>query len=126
MPDLAAAFSEIAMGFSALLGAPYWPARIIDQADVVFDAGGSIVSSGEPVMRTCQVQVDAATDAMRGQDGFVEGDRRMLVLAGSLSGVITTDARIEVLSGPFAGLWMVESVARDPASIGWELRGRAA
>lgn len=121
---LAAAFSDIALGFSTLTGAPYHDARVIHAGAATLDDGGSIVTAGTATARTCKAQVDVATDAMRATDGFVEGDVRILVLAHSLVGAISTDETIQVLTGPHAGTYSIQSVERDAAGIGYQLRGR--
>jgi hypothetical protein len=118
------AFADIALNFSAIFGAGFWDVHVIGKGTPVYDDGGSIVTPGTPVIRSCSAQVDAATEAMRLADGFTEADRRILVLSATLDGEITTDERIQILDGPFAGTWGIESVTRDPAAIYWELRGR--
>lgn len=89
------------------------------------DTGGSIVSPGTPIVKTCKAQVDALTEAMR-QAGFADGDMRILVLAATLDGVLDTDAQIEVLDGPHAGRWMISDIERDPVGAYWQCRGRRA
>lgn len=124
--DMAAAFADIGLAFSAAFGGPFWPAQIITNTPAEYDDGGSITVPGGVVYRDCTAQVDAATQAMRQTAGFVEDDRRIIVLADTLSGGVSTQDRIQLLDGPFAGLWMIENVARDTAAIGYELRGRKA
>jgi hypothetical protein len=41
-----------------------------------------------------------------------------------LSTAIDVNCRVEVMGGPYAGTWSIESVSRDPAGIGTECRGR--
>ena len=123
--DMAGAFAEIGQAFSSAFGAPFWSAEIITQPEIVYDSGGSIVpGDDEPTRRTCQAQVDVATEAMRAAQGYTEQTRRIIVLAATLEGGITTDDSIEVLEGPFAGVWMIDSVSRDTAAVGFELAGR--
>lgn len=122
--NLAAAFSNIAASISARFGGPYVPGRIIDQAAQTFDDGGSLASSGEPTVRTCMVQVDVATEAMRQSEGYAEGDARFLILASGLPGLINTDATVQVLMGPGFGTWLVASVSRDAMGVYWDCRGR--
>lgn len=125
--SIAEAIADIALGFSSVLGVGFHDARIITQGEIEYDDGGSIIpGTGEPIHRSCAAQVDAATEAMRLAEGFTEKDRRILVLAGTLEGEISTDDQIEFLDGPFAGKWMIESVGRDPAATCHELRGRPA
>ena len=124
MLDIGAAWAARARFISAAYGGPYHAARIIDFAEPVYDSGGSITTAGARVERECLAQVDAATQAMRAADGFADGDMRILVMADSLEGEITTDSRVEIVAGPHAGEWLVASVARDPFGAYWELRGR--
>jgi len=123
---LAEAFAQIGMAFSAALGGPFFAAAVINQADTVYDDGGSIISTGDTVSRACQAQIDSATEAMRGAEGFVDTDVRFIVLAATLTGSLGTDAIVEVLAGPHAGLWSVSSIERDPVAAGWVGVGRRA
>lgn len=124
---IAEAMADIALGFSTVLGAGYHSARIITQGEIQHDDGGSIIPGSDvPTYRACSAQVDSATEAMRLSEGFTEQDRRILVLAGTLAGDISTAEQIEFLEGPFVGTWMIESVGRDPAATYHELRGRPA
>lgn len=120
------AFADIGLAFSAAFGGIFWPSRIITDTPAEWDDGGSIITPGGIVYRPCQAQVDAATLAMRQTEGFVEQDRRIIVLAATLEGLISTNDRIEILEGPFAALWNIESVSRDTGAAGFELRGRQA
>jgi hypothetical protein len=122
--DLAAAFGEIGMAFSSVLGGPYHAARTIEQVASVFDDGGSIVTPGGVAHRDCQVQIDTATQRMREAEGYVDTDVALIVLAATLEGGFNTEARIEVLEGPHVGVWSVELIERDPVAAGWVGRGR--
>jgi hypothetical protein len=122
--SLADAFADIALGFSGIAGAPFHEADVISVSAPVYDDGGDIVTPGTPTRRSCMAQADYAGEAMRGEAGFADGDIRILILSATLSGAITTDDRVEIKAGPFAGLWSVQSVSRDPAAVGFELRGR--
>jgi hypothetical protein len=124
--SMAQALADIALGFSTVLGGPYQDAVAKWPGTPVTDDGGSIVTPGTPVAKSCSVQVDSASEAMRLQDGFREKDMRLLVLAATLDGDMDTDATVEVLAGPHEGSWSIESVNRDPAGVYWECRGRAA
>jgi hypothetical protein len=123
--DIAAAFAQIMVAASGALGAGYWPAVARWPGTPVME-GGSIVAPGTPVEKTCSAQVDAATDAMRSEASFTDGDVRLLILAATLGGSMDTDARVQITAGPHAGQWLVATVARDPAGIYWECRGRRA
>ncbi|MYL97064.1 hypothetical protein GR702_04660 [Novosphingobium sp. FGD1] len=53
-------------------------------------------------------------------------DVRFVVLAATFTGPLGTDAEVEVLAGPFAGMWSVSSLERDPVAAGWVGVGRRA
>ncbi|MFK4871663.1 hypothetical protein [Novosphingobium sp. ZW T3_23] len=120
------AFADIGLAFSQVLGGPYHPARTIEQTDPVYDDGGSIITPGGVTHRACSVQIDVATQAMREAEGYVDTDVRFIVLAATLTGSLGTEARIEITEGPFAGIWSVSSLERDPVAAGWVGTGRKA
>ncbi|MBH0112714.1 hypothetical protein I5E68_07085 [Novosphingobium sp. YJ-S2-02] len=123
---LDAAFAQIGLAFGEAFGGIFWDARVITNTPAEYDDGGSIIAPGGVEHRPCKAQVDAATQTMRQAEGFTEKDRRIIVLAGTLEGEISTEERIEFLEGPFEGVWMIEAVARDTGAAGFELRGRKA
>lgn len=123
---IADAFASIALSVSAAIGAGFHSAVARWPGTATFDDGGSIAVPGTPVEKTCSAQVDAATEAMRLQEGYRDTDVRLLVLAATLDGELDTNASVELLAGPHAGAWSLESVTRDPAGLCWEARGRRA
>lgn len=126
MLNVAAKFASAAQSVSAMYGGPYYDALILDKGEAVFDDGGSIITPGTPTTRTCQAQVDTVTQDMRREEGFADGDVRILVLADTLAGGISLDNSIEVLGGAHAGAWQIQTISRDPFGIYYELRGRRA
>jgi hypothetical protein len=124
--NVAAKFATVAQSVSAMFGGPYYDAIIRRQGDAVYDDGGSIVTPGTPISRICQAQVDVATQDMRNEVGFTDGDVRILVLANTLDGAVTLDDSIELLGGAHIGLWQIQSISVDPFNIYYELRGRRA
>ena len=126
MLNMAAKYASIAQAVSAAYGGPYFDAIIHSKGEAVYDDGGSIVTPGTPTQKSCQAQVDLATQDMRAAEGFTDGDMRILILAEGIVGAISLDDRVEVLAGPHAGTWLIQSIARDPFGIYWELRGRPA
>lgn len=112
-------FDRLFADLAGHFGAVFVAAEAVVPGAAQYDAGGSIIAPAEPTRRPCRVQVDAATQAMRQADGFLETDVRLLVL--SLDGPLTTAARIVVNGASYALL----SVSRDPAGVGWECRGRS-
>lgn len=122
--DLPAAFAELAATVGAAMGAPFYDGLIISQATPgSYDDNGVFVPGSPPTERACQVQIDSADWAMRQASDFVEGMVRFIVLSASLTGTLDTDAEITITSGPHAGRWLVSSLQRDPASIGYVGRG---
>lgn len=107
--------------FGAAFGAVYLPATLHRYTQPELDDGGSPVDgSGGWTNIACRAQRDAATERMRRAEGFSESDVRLLVLAASFSGGISTDDEVTVAGTRYA----IESVDMDPAGAYWELRGR--
>lgn len=124
--SVAAAFADIALGISAVTGAGFHDA-LAKWSGAAATQGGSIVTPGTPVEKTCSVQIDSATEAMRQDGDYLDQDMRLLVLAATLDVVLDTSARIVVSAGPYAGTtWMLATCTRDPAGIYFECRGRKA
>jgi hypothetical protein len=117
-------FARLATGFTARFGGPFVDAIATWDGVPVKDDGGSIVTPGTPVIKSCQVQFDAPTQAMRNAEGFRETDARILVLAGTLDGALDGAARITTDVGQNDGSWELLSIVRDPAGIGFECRAR--
>jgi len=109
---VAAAFSSAFSSFY-LDGELYRPVAFADDGK----GGGSGGGFGAP--EAVKVQVDAATQAMRSADNYVETDQRILVLA---LGVDPIDTDCEIVAG--GTRWGIASVARDPAGAYYELRGQ--
>lgn len=118
------AFAKIAQGFSAAYDGPFHSALAKSNGTPVFDDGGSIATPGIATQRTCKVQVDAVTDAMRRDANYQDEDVRLFVLTASLAGPLITDNTISIIEGPHAGDWMIATINRDSASIGYECLGR--
>jgi hypothetical protein len=114
-------FADVAARFSAAMDGPFHDAVVHDRADVVLDAGGSIAVPAVSQQRPCQVQVDTVDEAMRAEAGYAERDAMLIVLGLEQ---LDTDARLEVMDGPDAGRWSVQSVRTDPAGVGLVCRGR--
>lgn len=116
-------FAGIASAFSGVLGGPFYASTAITPGEAVKDDGGSIVTPGTPTVENCLAQRDICTERMRADADFTEKDVRLIV-----TGIdsLTTDAKILISTGPHAGTYVLRSVDRDPASCGWECRGRAA
>jgi hypothetical protein len=70
-------------------------------------------------------QVDVADEKMRAQKGYADKDVALLVLCETLDAALDTDSTVEVQSGPNAGSYSVQSVAKDSMGTHWLCRGRA-
>ncbi len=122
--SIAARISSIAIGISRRLGAGFWPGVVISSSGASFDNGGSITSPGIAIERDCFVQLDEATSEMRRAEGYAEGDVRLLVLSGSLSGALSPDMRVRISDGPHVGFYSIRSAILDVAASHWDCRGR--
>lgn len=111
--------------FAAAFAPLYLPGYVHRYEAPSFDDGGSIVAGNEPDMIDCRVQVDRCTEAMRQAEGYTDRDVRLLVLREGV-GALTTDDRVEVLSGPCMGIYLVSSVEVDPAGAAFDCRARPA
>jgi hypothetical protein len=120
------AFAGIAVGISAAMGGPYHASVAHWPGTPVYDNGGSIISPGAPIAKACLCQVDAATEAMRSEAGYVDRDVALIVLVSTLDAALNTDAEIEVTAGPSQGRYSVQSVGLDPMGSHWVCRGRRA
>lgn len=111
-------------GLASIMGAAfastYLPATLHRRQAVTRDAGGSITSGGGFVDVSCRAQRDSVTEAMRRAPGYTDSDVRVLVLASSFSGTITTDDEITVAGVRYA----IASVGMDPAGAAYDLRGQ--
>lgn len=121
--SMADVFSSIAEGFSDAMGGPFHDALALWPGEPVKDAGGAIISPGTPTETPCSVQVDKVTELMRRDPEYRDKDVRLIVI--NIAN-IDTDARIQIATGDHAGTWMIQSVERDPAAIGFDCRGRRA
>lgn len=129
---LPARFARIASAIATRVGAPYHDGFIVTQTAPVYDDGGSIVTPGGVDKAPCRVQIDDATEYMRTNEGFADGEVVFVILSasigvGSLTGqppAINTDVLVTIPSGPRAGTWQVATLGRDPAGIGWSGKGR--
>jgi hypothetical protein len=109
----------IAEVFAGAFGALYLDGLLYRPAAFNDDGMGGGSDPGFAAGEAVKVQIDAATQAMRASEGFVETDQRILVLA---HGVSTIDTDCELAAG--GTRWMVATVATDPAGSYYELRGR--
>lgn len=119
-------FASIAAAVSSRYGGPFHEGRLRWPGTPVTDDGGSIVEPGTPEEYACSVQVDVVTEAMRGEAGYTDKDVRLIVLAPGLARAVDTDATVEVLEGPHAGTWSIQSEALDVAGCAYDGRGRRA
>lgn len=105
--------------FAAAFGSVYLDGSLYRPIDAADDGAGGGSGSGFDTGAPVKVQIDAATQAMRSADNYVETDQRILVLASGID-PITTDC--ELVAG--GTRWGIASVAQDPARSYYELRGQ--
>ena len=122
--NLAAAFGQIATGFSGVLGGPFAVAQAVWPGSPQRDNAGRITAPATPILKTCQAQVCQPTEQMRADADFLQTDMRVIVLAASLDGELDTSADVVIEAGPHAGRWDLQTVTLDSAGIGWTCRGR--
>jgi hypothetical protein len=123
--NLPAAFASLAQSMASALGAPFYAGKIIiDGTPGGYDDDGVFQPGGDPTEIDCQCQIDDATEYMRANEGFADGEVRFVILRAGLGTDPTTDAKIKVLAGPKAGTWLLSSLSLDPAGIGWTGKGR--
>ena len=103
--------------FGAALGGIYLPATL-HRVTRIRARGGSTSESVVDV--PCRAQVERADERMRNTAGATTRDVRILVLAASLTGTITSDDRISV----GGQLYAIAGVERDPGGAAFELRGQ--
>lgn len=117
-----AVFSNLALAFSEAYGGPFHAGIAQWPGSPTYDSGGSITVSATGPALPCRVQVDSATQAMRMAEGFLATDVRLIVIGLD---ALDTTASLTITAGPFAAnAYRLMSVARDPAGIGFECRGR--
>ncbi|WEK42979.1 MAG: hypothetical protein P0Y64_16800 [Candidatus Sphingomonas colombiensis] len=125
--NLPGAFLSIANRVTAAMGAPFWDGEIVAPGTGGgYDDDGVYQPGSPPSRHPCRVQVDDATEFMRANEGFADGDVVMIILSASMDIDLNTDMRVQIASGPRAGIWMISQLGRDPASIGWSAKGRPA
>ena len=111
---------QIAETFAAIFGGIYLDGQLFRAIDFADDGkGGGEATDPFLPAEAVKVQIDSATDSMRGADGYAEGDVRILMLA---HGVAAPDTDCELAAGGVR--YMVASVATDPAGSYYEFRGR--
>lgn len=112
--DLAAMFGTAFSGF-------YLDASLHRKIAAADNGAGGGSGSGFADPEAVKAQLDAATQAMRAADSYVDTDMRIIVLA---SGVDPITADDEITVG--AVRWSIASVAQDPAGAYYDLHGRRA
>lgn len=116
------AFREIAGLVSEAVGGPFAAGKLVYAGVPVKDDGGTIITPGTPTEVDCRVQVDAVTEDMRRDAGYLAQDMRLIVLV-DIPPDTTPDLR--VVDGKFAGeTYSIQTAARDALGFGWDCRGR--
>lgn len=107
---------QLSAVFTRAFAGIYLPATLHSRA-VADDGEGSLTAVWTDY--PCRAQIDSMTEAMRAQAGYADTDKRILVLAGTLSIKPDTDCAITVKGERFN----VASINSDPAESYWEIRG---
>lgn len=96
-------------------------------------SGGSNEYGADGTLRTgggsqgCKARVDNASERMRAAEGFTETDRAISILAATVAGEVTTDQRIAIDEGDYAGVvFNIASVDRPPGASYFYCRGTVA
>lgn len=110
---------DIAAAFAGVFGGVYLDGMLYRPNEFTDDGKGGGAGPGFLPGEAVKVQVDAATQAMRAGEGYVEGDVRILMLA---HGVAAPDTDCECAAG--GARYMIETVGTDSAGSYYELRGR--
>ena len=111
--------------FGELMGPLYLDAEL-SAGDVSYANDGTLQAGGTPL--SCKARVDTASERMRQADGFTETDRAISILAATVpAGEVTTDHKIKVLEGDYAGVvFNIASVDRPPGASYFYCRGTVA
>lgn len=116
------AFREIAGLVSEAFGGPYAAGKLLYAGVPVKDDGGAIITPGTPSEVDVNVQVDAVTEDMRRDAGYLAQDVRLIILVDAKPDT-TPDVRVD--EGEFAGeTYSLQTANRDTLGFGWECRGR--
>lgn len=85
------------------------------------DGAGGGEGNGFADPESVKASLDAATEAMRSTEGYVDTDVRILLLAHGVTRP-TSDCEITIRNVRYG----IRTVATDPAQAAWELHGRLA
>lgn len=116
------AFRQIAGLVSEAVGGPFSAGKLLYAGVPVKDDGGTIITPGTPSEVDCRVQVDAVTEDMRRDAGYLAQDVRLIILIDAKP---DTTPDLRVIDGKFAGqTYSLQTANRDTLGFGWECRGR--
>jgi hypothetical protein len=110
---------QLAAAFAGVFNGIYLDGNLYRMRPFADDGMGGGSDPGFDAAEPVKVQIDQATQMMRGDEGFNEGDVRILMLA---KGVAAPDTDAEVAAG--GNRYMIESVGIDTCGSYYELRGR--
>lgn len=117
--------------FGAAFGSLYLDSTLYGTTGPTYASDGEVTGwdDGE---QPCKAQISSADYRMRQEEGFVDGDVKIIVLTHGLTAQPTTDSEIMV-EAPLYALeaggyqrWSVQSRKLDAAGSHWILRGRKA
>lgn len=95
------------------------PAALLVPGAKISDGQGGF-KSGQPVEYPCKALVDDYSDMRRATAGIPTNDRKIIILAASVSVPPAVGHAIRAESRD----WQIISLSRDPAGATWEVQGR--
>jgi hypothetical protein len=123
--NLPSVFLGLANRVSAGFGAPFYDGLILGEATPGYTNDDGIwVPGTDGTPRPCRVQLDDATEFMKTNEGFADGEVQFVILTASLDGGLDTSATVTIPAGPRAGTWLVSDISIDPANIGFVGKGK--
>jgi hypothetical protein len=107
--------------FGELLTPMYAAARLV-RHDETYDRGQL---RREARGTDCRAQVDRATEKMMNAEGYTATDQGIYILSAGLEGGVESNAKLEILEGPYQGdvYRLALPIDRDPAGAYWLCRG---
>lgn len=103
---------------------PLYLEGVIITRETIYEEGGDTTII--EMEWDCRLQVDAMNEAMRGESGAADTDRRIIILRNSTEApAVNTDCEVAALEGPYAGQrYQVATIDADPCGSYWSCRGR--
>lgn len=109
--------------FATAFGGIYLDGQLLEGTQRPIYDGPRIVGYADPGERAAKVQITKATDAMRREEGYAEGDIGLIVLAEGV-GKVTSDMHVTVDRDGVTERYRLMSANLDSAGSHWTCRGR--